>query len=303
MAVTQNELVTALTTFLATNPVRLAMRSGLLAELDLADLVVGEIAVATDTLQVWICTSLGTVIPLTGLTILGYYANAGALATAHPTGTAGQIYLVGSAPMHTYTWDGSAWADMGAMNDTSTFATLASPTFTGTVVLPATTTIGSVTPSDLSPVGEIKIWSTATAPSKHLICNGAAISRTTYAALFEVISTLYGVGDGTTTFNLPNLKGKVVVGVDASQTEFDALGEIGGAKTHTLAVTEMPIHKHDETQYSFDNYVAASGSSMPFATSGATNTTVLDTLNAGGGLAHNNLQPYIAMYYIIRALA
>jgi len=154
MAVTQGELVTALTTFLSTNPVRLAMRSGLASELDLADLIVGEIALATDTLQVWICTSLGTVVPLTGLTILGYYANAGALATAHPTGTAGQIYAVGSAPMHTYTWDGSAWADMGAMNDTSVFATLASPTFTGTVTLPSTTSFTAMPYVGTAPIVE-----------------------------------------------------------------------------------------------------------------------------------------------------
>jgi len=123
MAVTQNELITALHTLLSTNPVRLAMRSGLASELDLADLLVGEIAVATDTLQVWVCTALGTCIQITGgLTALGYYATSGDLSTAHPTGTAGDIYIVGSAPSHLYTWGESAWVDLGAYNDTSTFA-------------------------------------------------------------------------------------------------------------------------------------------------------------------------------------
>lgn len=124
MAATQNELIAALQTLLSTTPVRLAMRSGLASELELADLVVGEIAVATDTLQVWACTSLGTCIQVAGgLNALAYYATLGALQTAHPTGTAGQIYMVGSIPTHLYTWGTSSWVDLGAMNDTSTFAT------------------------------------------------------------------------------------------------------------------------------------------------------------------------------------
>ena len=94
--------------------------------------------------------------------------------------------------------------------------------------------------------GEIKIWTTGTAPTNWLICNGAAISRTTYANLFAVIGTVYGVGDGSTTFNIPNLKGKVVVGFNSAETEFDALGETGGAKTHTLtsAQSGVPAHTH-----------------------------------------------------------
>jgi len=126
MAVTQNELITALTTFLSTNPVRLSVRHGLAAEVDPADLIVGEMLCATDTMQTWICTATGTVVELTGLNILGYYATSGALDTAHPTGTAGQIYLVGTSPTHYYTWSGAAWVDLGAMNDVSTFATTAS---------------------------------------------------------------------------------------------------------------------------------------------------------------------------------
>ena len=192
MAVTQGELITALTTFLSTNPVRLAMRSGLASELDLADLIVGEIALATDTLQVWICTSLGTVVPLTGLTILGYYANAGALATAHPTGTAGQIYAVGSAPTHMYTWGGAAWVDLGAMNDTSVFATLASPTFTGTVTLPSTTSFTAMPYVGTAPI-------VASGSNS----NGAYVKYSDGTMLWHITKTIdYGSNVATATFSL-----------------------------------------------------------------------------------------------------
>ena len=90
----------------------------------------------------------------------------------------------------------------------------------------------------------MRIWSTNTAPSGWFVCDGSAISRTTYSDLFAVIGTIYGVGDGSTTFNVPNLKGRAIVGRDASQTEFDVLGETGGEKTHVLTESEMPSHRH-----------------------------------------------------------
>lgn len=96
----------------------------------------------------------------------------------------------------------------------------------------------------LVPTGSINAWSTNTAPTGWQLCDGTAVSRTTYAALFAVIGTTYGAGDGTTTFNLPNLKGRAIVGRDSAQTEFDTLGETGGAKTHTLTTAEMPAHSH-----------------------------------------------------------
>jgi microcystin-dependent protein len=94
------------------------------------------------------------------------------------------------------------------------------------------------------PSGVINMWATTTAPTSWLLCDGTAVSRTTYAALFAVISTTYGVGDNSTTFNLPNLKGRVPVGRDSADSSFDTMGETGGAKTHTLNTAEMPIHSH-----------------------------------------------------------
>lgn len=109
------------------------------------------------------------------------------------------------------------------------------------------------TQSDLSggggastPAGVIVPFAGSSAPTGYLVCDGAAVSRTTYADLFAAIGTTYGAGDGSTTFALPNLKGRVVVGVDAGQSEFDTLGETGGAKTHTLDSTEIPSHTHSD---------------------------------------------------------
>ena len=78
------------------------------------------------------------------------------------------------------------------------------------------------------------------APAGFLLCNGAAVSRTTYDALFDIVGTLYGPGDGSTTFNLPDLAGRFPLGGDSNH----ALGSTGGAETRTLAVSNLPAHTH-----------------------------------------------------------
>ena len=85
-----------------------------------------------------------------------------------------------------------------------------------------------------SEVGTIKPWGKATAPVGYVLCDGAAISRTDYADLFAVISTTYGAGNGSTTFNVPNLQGKTPQGYDGSTYN---LAATGGANTVTVAVT------------------------------------------------------------------
>jgi microcystin-dependent protein len=153
---------------------------------------------------------------------------------------------------------------------TATFATTSSGNVTVTTLatLPSNTSIGSVSATEIgyldgvtsnvqaqinttleyvAPTGSIIIWSTNTPPSNWLLCNGATVSRTTYATLFSVIGTTYGAGDGSTTFVVPNLMGRVPVGRDANQTEFDTLAETGGAKTVTLAITNLPAHTHTGT--------------------------------------------------------
>jgi len=85
-----------------------------------------------------------------------------------------------------------------------------------------------------SEVGAIKPWTKATAPDGYVLCNGAAISRTTYADLFGVIGTTYGAGDSSTTFNVPQLQGKLPQGYDGNTYN---LAGTGGANTVTVAVT------------------------------------------------------------------
>lgn len=168
----------------------------------------------------------------------------------------------------------------------------------------------------LEMTGEIKLWSSLTTPTNWLVCDGAAVSRTTYSALFTVIGTTYGVGDGSTTFNVPDLRSRVPVGYNASETEFNTMGKTGGAKTHTLTSTEMPSHTHVQNSHTHNSGIAsrnilisggttyggvdASGAFYGF--DGVTNieSKTPTNQNTGGGGAHNNLQPYMALRYIIK---
>jgi microcystin-dependent protein len=184
----------------------------------------------------------------------------------------------------------------------------------------------------LVPSGTINQTARSTAPTGYLLCDGSAISRTTYSSLFDAIGIAYGTGDGSTTFNIPNLKGRVPVGRDSAQTEFDTLGEVGGAKTHTLTTTEMPSHTHTQNShnhgqdahghtwqgvndsagisgspgnYPFRIYqdIAPNwgGSSYTIGGTTATNqATTATNQNTGGGGAHNNLQPYVVLNYMIK---
>ena len=93
--------------------------------------------------------------------------------------------------------------------------------------------------------GVIEAYASNTAPSGYLLCNGQAVSRTTYANLFKVIGTTYGAGDGSTTFNVPNLNGRVVVG--KSSSTFTTLGQTGGEINSTLSTANLPAHTHTVT--------------------------------------------------------
>lgn len=173
---------------------------------------------------------------------------------------------------------------------------------------PNTIVVRRGTSEAVVPPGTVNMFAGASAPNGWLLCDGSAVSRETYADLFAVIGTTYGSGDGSTTFNLPNLKGRVPVGLDSGQTEFDALGETGGEKEHTLTNNEVPPTRvvtgsSQQWRATSNGYDVASFDSSPpnFFLLVQNNAASGNLAVAGGGEAHNNLQPYIVMHYIIKA--
>jgi microcystin-dependent protein len=91
------------------------------------------------------------------------------------------------------------------------------------------------------------------APENYLFCDGSAVSRSTYATLFDVIGTTFGAGDGSTTFNLPDLSGRVPLGVSQAH----ALGTTGGSETVTLTESELPAHVHEVPQHGHADTIGA----------------------------------------------
>lgn len=94
------------------------------------------------------------------------------------------------------------------------------------------------------PVGSITLWSTATPPLQWLECDGSAVGRTTYPALFRVIGTTYGAGDGSTTFNLPNTQGATIRGYKPTTYP---LAATGGNDQPLLTASQIPAHAHTIT--------------------------------------------------------
>lgn len=149
------------------------------------------------------------------------------------------------------------------------------------------------------PIGAQFAYSSATnIPEGCLICDGSAVSRTDYSELFAVIGTTYGEGDGSTTFNLPNKRGRVSVGLDTTQTEFNSLGKHIGEKTHTLTIDEIPSHRHPYGDY----FGIAGGTKFNVvAYNDVTSYPEGGTVATGGGQSHNNIQPSEVDIWLIKA--
>lgn len=150
--------------------------------------------------------------------------------------------------------------------------------------------------------GDIK-WSASTVTSKTgwLECNGQAVSRTQYKRLFDELGITYGAGDSSTTFNVPNIAGKTIVGVDSTDADFDTMGETQGAKTTTLTAAQsgLPLHQHSV----WNVYGGATGANhLTLATTEqeAVNTRTYNTGGTAASEAHSNLQPSIVLRAWIR---
>ena len=144
-----------------------------------------------------------------------------------------------------------------------------------------------------------------TAPDKFLFADGSAISRTEYSELFAVIGTIYGAGDGNTTFNLPDKRERVTVGYKVgslngtSGATMGILGAKGGEFKHALTSSENAAHTHNVT-YISGSGAATSPSSPGRTVFGSDGAQTIATGSSGSGSAHNNLQPYLVCNYIIR---
>lgn len=159
--------------------------------------------------------------------------------------------------------------------------------------------------SETQTTGSIISWTDGTVPTGFLECNGSAVSRTTYSELFAVIGTTYGSGDGSTTFNLPDLQDNVAVGKSNNKS----LASTGGSNTVTgtvsnrsLSTAQLASHSHN-IGFNLGNSPTALGF---FSNSGNTAQT---TSNTGSGSAHDHnftgaddsaLQPYLALIFIIK---
>lgn len=157
-------------------------------------------------------------------------------------------------------------------------------------------------PTLLVPSGTILMWAGTVVPEGWLLCDGSAVSRTTYSDLFSVISTTYGNGDGAATFNLPDLRGRFPLGKDnmggssanrVTATEADSLGQGSGEEKHTLTIAEMPSHTHTYAGTVPQWY-------GPLGRKSDGNCWPVNTGATGGDAAHNNMPPYITINYIIK---
>lgn len=143
-------------------------------------------------------------------------------------------------------------------------------------------TVAYTGPAPVSnPTGAILMWggpiaNQNEAPSGYLWCNGNAVSRATYEDLFNVIGTTYGAGDGSSTFNLPNMLGNVAVGAQSLQNY--NLGDTGGEAEHTLEDNELPEHKHKS---GVENLQVKITTGRPQGQSGTASTSILQRVTPG----------------------
>lgn len=189
-------------------------------------------------------------------------------------------------------------------------------------------TVSQLTSSTF-PVGCVMDFAGSSAPNGWLICGGQSLNRTTYAALFAVIGTTYGSADGS-SFNLPDLRGRVTAGRDFSVSGSNAsrltsatmtpdgatLAATGGAQTQTLTEAQMPAHTHtgstseagthSHSYFSSGNTLVSEGGTIPAGPTADTtdaagaHTHTMSLNNTGGGQAHPNVQPTMIMTKIIK---
>lgn len=147
------------------------------------------------------------------------------------------------------------------------------------------------------PIGTGKDYYGEVEPEGYMFADGRELSRTEYSALFNVIGTKYGEGNGSTTFNLPDKRERVTIMKNNTGT-FNILGKKGGSETVTLTVDNIPTHAHSGvvTSVATDQRGSVSGTGVQYAKGGTTGSTA----NTGKGTAFSITQPYLVCNYIIK---
>ena len=158
------------------------------------------------------------------------------------------------------------------------------------------------------PIGSIIAYGGSEAPYNWLLCNGQEVSRADYADLFSVIGTTFGEGDWSSTFNLPDLRGRMPLGLDnmggtsanvVTAGAADTLGTTDGEEFHQLTVEETPAHAHGLKRENPEG----SGSGFPYVASDTGDPTYFEEGwigSTGGDEPHNNMPPYLSLNYIIK---
>jgi len=189
------------------------------------------------------------------------YNNSGYTATIYNSTVIGNTTAAGSGIAIPNGETMTLWSD--GTNFTQQNTALISPHLSGTPTAPtaasgtsstqiATTAFVQV---NGTPTGGLMMWPTASPPTNWLLCNGAAVSRTTYATLFAVVGTTFGVGDGSTTFNLPNYADRLPIGAGSSYS----VNSQGGSATTTLTTNELPAHSHSASSSSSSSFTGNAG--------------------------------------------
>ena len=154
---------------------------------------------------------------------------------------------------------------------------------------------GGIVSAIAIPTGQIVSHggSTTSPPQGYLFCDGSAISRTTFASLFTAIGTNFGIGDGSTTFNLPDLRQKYPKGVNSGDA-----GSEGGENTVTLTISQMPVHNHQQRQNTTGALSNWSNATAGQATPAEANQPT--TKDTGGGSSHNNEPAFQEVVWVIK---
>lgn len=218
---------------------------------------------------------------------------------------AGYLPRTGVNPM---TNAGSPW-DMG----TNRILDTANPIATSDAVTKAHFDVAASSGGTASvPIGMVMPHMGGSVPPGFLVCDGREVSRATYSTLFAIIGIAYGTPSSGTTFVLPDLRGRVIVGIDnmggvvagrVVAAWASTFGGSGGAQSHSLSTGELPSHSHGFT----DRYLASgsggalTGETTPAGTALNFASTAGVTGSQGSGNGHNNMQPSMAVAYVIRS--